>query len=490
MGKHLCLIHTPMDAKYKDASTHYYAPPLGLIALTNYVAEKCPDTRVSVLDGDIVHTMGDILAFIEKEKPDIVGQSVQLISYEYALEIAGCARDIGAVNILGGHHASQLAETIAIRREGLVDFVVHGDGEEAVAGLLNDEPPEEIPNLFFSKNGKVFRTEKSFFDIRRAPVLDYSMIDKTPYQSSLKNSDFGELGDMTLDYYARTYSHKGCGNRGKSVGCVFCGRADQGVRFKEPAQFWKDIEMIVENDANNYVFDVGDDFLYDENWLSAVLAEKPDFEFPVRLSVFGRANRVTQNSAKLLSKLGVSEVIIGFESGDEEVLRRCNKRDTSPDTNVNAARLLFENGMDVFGAFVLALPGETGKSLENTIDCARKITDASYEITGHPMRAMSAGLIEPHPGSTAFRTVAKAFPKKYHLNDRISLEELQRDYFRVYFGLESERAYKDFRSVLAQAATEILSLAKIKEGQGWLDDEGCLADQFCRARIPKKEGGS
>ncbi|OQW92502.1 MAG: radical SAM protein [Thiotrichaceae bacterium IS1] len=479
MNKHLCLVFTPIDKIYQDALTHY-APPLGLVALANYVSVVCPDTKVSILDGSVTHTMADIISFIEKEKPDIVGQSVQLISYRYALEIARCARDIGAINVVGGHHASQLADTIASCQEGLLDFVVVGDGEDAITGILKNEPIIQIPNLVFAKSGQIFKTKRSFFDLKNAPPLDYSMIDVAPYQHLLKNSNFNNTKNPVSNYI-RTYSHKGCGNRGESVGCIFCGRSDMGVRFKEPGSFWKDVEGIINPNETNYVFDVGDDFLYDYNWLATVLSLKPEFRLSIEFGIFGRANRVTQDVAKMLSKLNVSDVVIGFESGDEEVLRKCNKRDTTPETNISAAKLLFSNGIDVCASFVLGLPGETKESLRNTVRCAKKIVELANELLGRPPREMVANLIEPSPGSTAYRKIAKKFPEKYSSSDRISLEELQKDYFRVYFNLETPQAYDEFRTTLAGYSNEIHSLVSFSDSQGWIDKE--LSMRVARTKV-------
>ena len=79
MDCHICLVFTPIDKKYKDALTHY-APPLGLVALANFVHTRNPNVRITILDGSVVSSMEDIFSFIEQEKPDFVGQSVQLIS--------------------------------------------------------------------------------------------------------------------------------------------------------------------------------------------------------------------------------------------------------------------------------------------------------------------------------------------------------------------------------------------------------------------------
>lgn len=476
MKERILLVFSPIDKKYQDAKSHF-APPLGLIALKNYVEERHHDEVViTILDGSVLHTVDDACAFIDKEKPDIVAQSIQLISYSNALTIAKHARQNGALNVLGGQHASQLSDFIALRQEGLIDYVVTGDGEESLLGIIEERNIEDIPNLVYTLDGKIHKTNYFSLNLAQCSPVDYSSVDFTPYQKLLHNEAFSD--PFPLNNYLRIYSHKGCGNRGNSVGCVFCGRADKGVRFKTPKQFWNDMYQVIEMHHADYVFDVGDDFLNDSNWVKDVAASKPDFDAPYDLGIFGRANRVTPDVAHALGIIGVSDVVIGFESGNADVLRICNKRNTTPDINIQASKYLFSEGIDICASFVLGLPGENARTLQDTFDCAATIVDLAVKLMGRPPREMVANLLEPSPGSPAYQKILAMMPEKYCNNDMLSLEELQRDYFKCYFGLESERDYQNFRQMLCEAAHEIHNLVSYSDPQGWLSDEEIYQDKL------------
>lgn len=472
MHQNICLVFSPIDKEYQDATTHY-APPLGLVALANHLAAACPDVEVTILDGSVVHDIEAICHYIETNRPTLVGQSVQLISYDNSLEIARYARSIGSLNVFGGHHATQLADTIVTNQEGLVDYVVVGDGEEALSGLCTGLDVTLIPNLVFCKNGIVHRTKNMPYNLTKSPILNYAGIDISVYKKLLAQADFDENGqNMT---YWRMYSHKGCGNRGNSTGCVFCGRSDRGVRFKKPEQFWKDVCNITQNDKTSYVFDVGDDFLYDHDWVSKVAKSRPkSLKNTVEFGIFGRANRINNEVARLLSLMNVKDMVIGFESGDDEVLKRTNKRFTSSQTNIDAAKFLFSNNIDVCASFVLGLPGESKASLSRTVESAIKIHDIAKSLLGKPPREMVANLIEPSPGSTAFRRVCNAFPDEYTGKDLLSLRKIQRDYFKIMFKLDSDIAVEKHIRYLKSYAKEIHKLVDYSDSQGWLSDE--LAD--------------
>ncbi len=471
--KHLCLVFSPIDKYYRDAMTHF-APPLGLISLANYIQSKDSDIRISILDGSVTHTLEDVLEFIEQEKPDIVGQSIQLISYDNALTIAEYAHSFGAINVFGGHHATQLADAIALRQNRIVDYVIAGDGEEALWAILQEKPIQEIPNLVLMDKGKISKTGRALLRLHNAPPIDYSLTPLKPYMTQLKDANFN-CHDSALNYL-RIYSHKGCGNRLNSGGCYFCGRADYGIRFKSPVKFWEDVERAVDFHGADYVFDVGDDFSFSKKWLKKVAETKPSFNAEFKMGVFGRANRIDAEVASYLATIGVKDVVIGFESFDSNILELCGKKNTYPHTNLTAAEALFREGIDVCASFVLGLPGESEESLEKAIEGAGTIVSLAKKLLRRPPREMVANLIEPSPGSPAFNELVRIFPHKYYLKDKLSLEGIQRDYFKHLFKLDSNTSYLRFRELLERTASEIHKYVEFSDSQGWLATELGLAE--------------
>ena len=465
MENEIVLIFTPIDHYYKDADTHY-APPLGLVAIENFLYEH--DVKCRILDGSVVYSQKEILDILKETKPKLVGQSVQLISYKNALEIAELVHSYGGINVFGGHHATQMCNSIIKNRGHLVDYVIVGDGEDAWLGLSKGEDRTKIPNLVYSEKGEVYHNDIKEVDLSNIPTLDYNRVDLYPYQNKLAMSNFSSNRYMN---YLRFYSHKGCGNRQNSNGCVFCGRADRGVRFKSATKYWADVVHCINKKHADYLFDVGDDLLYSKDILQQYLSEKPECVEACDMGVFGRANRVDEMAAQMLRELGVVDVVIGFETGDQEVMRLCNKAASSPEQNIRAAECLTRYGIDITASYVLGLPGETEKSLYNTVNNAKKVCEIITRTLGRPPKELVANLLEPSPGSPAFREIVKKFPQKYKDKDDLDLEELQRDYFYCYFDITSGEEYRSFRKKLGAAAREIHSLVEFSDSQGWLEGE-------------------
>lgn len=461
------LIFTPIDHKYQDALTHF-APPLGLIALENYLLSKDPNLNITILDGSVNYTVDEIINIIQKEKPSLVGQSIQLISYKNSLKIAEVAKEIGAINVLGGHHATQMCEAIIKNQSKLIDYVVVGDGEEALYKIINEVPKEDINNIVYNKNNEVIRNKQVNLILDDLPLINYDNINMAPYQMLLKKSTFEN--ETMLNNYLRLYSHKGCSNRNKINGCVFCGRADFSIRYKSAEVFWFEIERLINKYNTDYIFDVGDDFLSNIDWLNKIVETKVSLP-AYNMGVFGRANTITQKSASALKNIGVTDVVIGFESGDDGILNNCNKRNTFSQSNKDAAKLLFSNNIDVTACYVLGIIGENDTTLDNTLRNVEEITEMALKIRGKEMREIAVSLIEPSPGSTVYNSLVKSFPQKYYLNDDISLEELQYDYFKLYFGVKNTKEYAKLRRKFKNVAKSIHSLTNFSDSQGWLANE-------------------
>ena len=465
MAYDIVLIFTPIDYHYKDADTHY-APPLGLVAIENYL--HIHNIESTILDGSVVFSQEAILDVLKEKKPKFVGQSVQLISYKNALEIAKFVHSYGGINILGGHHATQICDDIVWNNGHIIDYVIVGDGEEAWLKLIEGEDKKRVPNLVYLENGEIRHNGTKEMELSNVPTLDYSRIDLYPYQNKLAQSNFS---NNQYTNYLRFYSHKGCGNRQNSNGCVFCGRADAGVRFKSATKYWEDIYHCINEKHADYLFDVGDDLLYSKDILRQYLLAKPKYVGACDMGIFGRANRVDEIVAEMLQKLGVVDGVIGFETGDPDVMKLCNKAASSPEQNIRAAECLTKYGIDITASYVLGLPGETEKSLYNTVNNAQKVCEIITRTLGHPPKELVANLLEPSPGSPAFKEIVRKYPKKYEHKDDLDLEELQRDYFYCYFDIRNVNEYNAFRKKLRWAAKEIHSMVEFSDSQGWLEGE-------------------
>lgn len=466
--KRIALINAPIDNRYKD-STSLFCPPLGLMSIKAYLEQNDSEIEVLMLDGMIMHTE-EIINKMLMFRPKYVGISIQLLSYKNAIRICRAAKQQAAFVFVGGHHATQMSEKIISRKHSCIDCVVCGDGEIPIYQLcFGNCDINRIPGIAIwdDYNQKVRSNPQNLCQLEdfpnpyRAKGIHYER-----YQRNLEKSGFHSKGGR----YFRIYSHKGCSFRAKGKRCVFCGRADEGYRFLSVKKFFDNLDEM-KLSTRDFVFDVGDDLCGNMDWLKEAVKYKEErsVQMPI-MGIFGRGDEVTKESAKYLRKLGVQDITIGVESGDNLVLLKSGKEIENASTFYHAANLLFDNGISITPSYVLGMPGESKRSLHNTVNHAKALYELSVSKLGMPPGEMVANLLEPLPGSRAFEILEKYYPHKYFEEDELEMETLQKDYFSLIFNLDA-RGYEEFRTRVREAAKEINRMAGFADPQGWLSDE-------------------
>ena len=89
----------------------------------------------------------------------------------------------------------------------------------------------------------------------------------------------------------------------------------------------------------------------------------------ITFSVNARTDTADKELFRIMKKAGCRELLVGFESGDQDILSRANKNETIDDART-FMELARDANIDVHGCFVLGLPGETKESMEKTIQFA------------------------------------------------------------------------------------------------------------------------
>ncbi len=81
-----------------------------------------------------------------------------------------------------------------------------------------------------------------------------------------------------------------------------------------------------------------------------------------------------------MKEAGCRLLIVGYESGDEQILRNIKKGAT-----IDMAKRFTENchklGLVIHGDFIVGLPGETRETLRNTIDFAKKLDVETIQVS-------------------------------------------------------------------------------------------------------------
>jgi radical SAM superfamily enzyme YgiQ (UPF0313 family) len=103
-------------------------------------------------------------------------------------------------------------------------------------------------------------------------------------------------------------------------------------------------------------------------------------------------SRVTTDydTLKAMKDAGCRLLIVGYESGDEQILKNIKKGAT-----IDMAQRFTENchklGLTIHGDFIVGLPGETRQTLRKTIEFAKKLDVETIQVSlGHAFPAPSS----------------------------------------------------------------------------------------------------
>jgi radical SAM superfamily enzyme YgiQ (UPF0313 family) len=92
----------------------------------------------------------------------------------------------------------------------------------------------------------------------------------------------------------------------------------------------------------------------------------------VRWRAYSRVDTIDAELLEWMKKTGCERVLYGAESGSPEVLKKIRKGIT-PEQTRRAVEMTREAGIGVLASFVLGLPGETPRTLQQTLEFAESL---------------------------------------------------------------------------------------------------------------------
>ncbi len=302
---------------------------------------------------------------INKERPDVLVLDSTTPSVSSDLSLAADAREIcSPFIIMVGPHASALPEATLIDSNGAVDAIAVGEYDETILDIV-----ENINNLR-SVKGIVFQGESG--PVRTDPRPLIEPLDRLPFPAWHHLNLLDYFDGTKLHPYIDIFSGRGCPYR-----CTFClwpqvmhGRK---VRLRSPEavvdEMERDISLCPEVISGGEFFFEDDTFTAVKSNAIAICEEILKRGLKVRFSVNARSDSYDVEMFKIMKRAGARMLLVGFESGVQEILDNVKKSAKVEDAYrfMEAAK---QAKLAVHGCFVLGLPGETEETIDRTIDFA------------------------------------------------------------------------------------------------------------------------
>jgi len=288
--------------------------------------------------------------------------------------------------VIGGAHASVTKEEVL--NEPGIDFAIYGEGEIPLLQLV--EALQEHSSSSYTKlqniRGLIFRYKENIImnppcerinnlDILPMPPYDIFPIEK--YQGYTLNT-----------------------SRGCPYNCIYCAsKVILGNTWvgKSPGRITEEIEYIIERWGKRHFHIVDDNFNHNENrvkeFCSLLISKKLDIKWnPCGI----RADRTDPEMLALMKQSGCGIVSIGIESADSDILENIGKGESIQQIIKGVSRIK-EAGLPVIGMFMIGNPGDTLKSIRETIKFAQSLN--LTETRFYPAR--------PYPGTKLWEFVEK-----------------------------------------------------------------------------------
>jgi len=254
-----------------------------------------------------------------------------------------------------------------------IDFIVRGEFDHPIVEYAQGKPLAEIANASYIVDGKVVHNPMR-------PMLQTAELDALPMASEIYKRDL-KIENYNVPFllhpYVSFYSARGC-----PALCTFClwpqTLSGHAWRVRSNDSVAREFRYVKENfpQAKEVFFD-DDTFNIRKDrviGLSKLLG-------PVGLQ-WSCTARVHSDYETLSAAAdgGARLFIVGFESGDPQILKNIKKGAT-----VEMGRTFVKNckraGIKVHGDFIIGLPGETRETIEKTIQYAKELDCETIQVS-------------------------------------------------------------------------------------------------------------
>ncbi len=283
-----------------------------------------------------------------------------------------------------------------LKASSAIDFVVRREFDYQIAGYAQGKPLDELPGVSFRRNGDIVHNPEA------AAIED---LDALPWVTKVYKRDL----DVTrynvpflLNPFVAFYTSRGC-----PALCTFClwpqthsghrwrvrSADDVAAEARNAQETWPGLkEIFFDDDTFNY-----------QKARTIALCEKLK---PLKLT-WSCTSRVTTDydTLKAMKESGCRLLIVGYESGDPQILKNIKKGATiemAQRFTANCKKL----GLLVHGDFIVGLPGESRESLRRTVDFAKRLDCETIQVS----------IAHPYPGTEFYDYAAR--------NDLITIDSM------------------------------------------------------------------
>lgn len=304
---------------------------LGVAYLTAVLREA--GYTVSIIELRDIRDIDKLLKHIEKNQVDMLGFSTTCINIGHITALSKQVKEAyPAITLACGGHGVTFKDIEALSEIPSIDIVIRGEAEETIVELVQKLEKKltlkDVRGVTFRDvdTGEIVRNEER-------PLLDD--LDKLPFPSR----------DQFEQHNGRISYMRLCSSRGCYGNCAYCsayiGRKQEGPRWRgrSPKNVVDEIEFLVKK-YDFHTFDFVDSTFEDppnpkgKERAGQIAQEIIDRGLEIFYNCCFRAENWSESDHDLLDTLvesGLEKINIGFEAGNNKLLKLLCKRATVED---------------------------------------------------------------------------------------------------------------------------------------------------------------
>ena len=367
---------------------NYGLQPMGIL----YIAAVLKQNGINVitLDAEIEGlTIKEMVEQILAVNPDLVGFSTMTAQLTSALRASALlkeARPSLPIMLGGAHISSTLDDTFSFA--DCFDFAVYGEGEQTMVEVIKKMEQGVFPDcldkvlgvIYRDKDGTIITNPPRQFtiDIDSFPRIDYGMLDITRYR----------IPTMVGRFVVALMISRGC-----PFNCTFCDApttTGKKIRFHSTERAIEDIRYNYEKYGVRSFSFRDSTFTANRKWAMHFCESVIKSGMKIYWRCGTRVNRVDDELMKMMKLAGCYTINFGVESGDPQILKNIMK-EVDLKQVYDAHDLARKYGIRTYSTFLVGSPGETNKTMQATIDLAKKARPSLamfFVATAYPGTAM------------------------------------------------------------------------------------------------------
>ncbi len=369
-------------------SSESVVPPLGLASLASSLMAKGHD--VQVIDFNLQwekniewkRNIDNMVTKARRTNCDIVGLTCWGNMAPFCIEFSKKLKeeDPSIKIILGGDIATFLFEKLL--KIGSIDFIVKGEGEKTIVGLIEiiekGEKPSKVNGIAYREENIVISTEiRQPCDLDDLPFPAWDLFEPLEKYQKIR------------PYVMPLQVSRGC-----AFDCIFCSVIKNwyGIqRRKSPSRVIEEIDYLTQNFDPDIITFYDDTFTLNKDWVTEICKKMISKKVEVNWSILTRTDLVDDDLLKLLKAAGCNNIYYGIEHTSPKILRLINKNIPNEISKKSIEKTI-EN--DIFSeiSVIYGFPTETKKEM---ID----LTDACLEYLEMGVQSVHQHILAPYPGT-------------------------------------------------------------------------------------------